>query len=68
MVLHGQKNPVDYALFLSRVESQPEFRFRNRLTEADLKVIERLTEAIINGGGSPDTYWDRYPPIEVKAP
>ena len=66
MLFHGENNPIDTVSLLSRLKSQPEFK--NRLTEADLKAIERVTEAIINCGSSPHTYWDRYPPLDEKAP
>lgn len=64
MLFHGQNNPIDKVSLLSRLKSQPEFK--NRLNEADLKAIDRVTEAIINSGFSPHTYWDRYPPINSK--
>lgn len=63
MVFHGKNNPIDTVSLLFHLQSEPELR--NRLTEADLKAIERVTEAIINCC-SPDTYWERYPPIEEK--
>jgi hypothetical protein len=64
MLFHGHDNPIDTVSLLSKLKSQPEFQ--NRLTETDLKAIERVTEAIINCC-SPHTYWDRYPPLEEMA-
>jgi hypothetical protein len=67
MEFHGQKNPVDAVDILSKLKSLPESQ--SRLTEADEKAIDRVTKAIIQSiihGGSPEAYWDRYPPIEAK--
>lgn len=61
MLLHGRDNPIDTVSLLFKLESKPEFK--NRLTEDDLKAIERVREACINCG-SPHTYWDRFPQIK----
>jgi hypothetical protein len=58
MLLHGQDNPIDTVSLLFKLESKPEFK--KRLTEDDLKAIERVKESCLNCG-SPHTYWDRYP-------
>ena len=63
MLFHGHDNPIDTVSLLFKLESKPEFK--NRLTEADLKAIERVREAIINSS-SPHTYWDRYPQIKCS--
>jgi hypothetical protein len=46
MVFHGQNNPVDSALILSRMDSIPDLK--NKITEDDRKGLERVSEAIMN--------------------
>jgi len=46
MVYHGQNNPIDSVLILSRMAADPELK--NKLTEADHKSLKRLKDALMN--------------------
>lgn len=46
MALHGESNPIDKVLLLSRMDSHPELQ--DKITEAERRGLERLTEAIMD--------------------
>jgi len=46
MAYHGDNNPIDYVLMISRMASIPELQ--SKITEGDRKGLERLTESLIN--------------------
>jgi hypothetical protein len=46
IVYHGQNNPIDSVLILSKMASIPELQ--SKVTEADRRSLERLQESLIN--------------------